>query len=281
MIDAQQVSEPGETETATQDDIALPQESWHAAIDDPALRQAAERFATPADLVQAHGTLRRKLSNAILPPGEDASAADLTEFRAKLGVPERVEDYGAALPEDLPKRLREGGAAEENLDAFLGAMHAAGAPKPVVDAALGWYWETIKQMDGAATHAQTEAAQEAEAALRKEWGGAYGRNKSLAERAMENFLGEDAEGFRKLALKDGRMLGSHPVVIKALARIGREMSEGGLQVGRGDAAGGDALRARIKAIRAMQDSDPQQYLQDTTQRELTQLYASLYDTPAS
>lgn len=281
MIDAQQPNEASETEDTLQTEPALSQESWHAAIDDPALRQAAERFATPTELVQAHGALRRKLSNAILPPGEDASDADFAEFRAKLGVPETPNDYGAALPDDLPKRLREDSAAEANLGAFVGAMHEAGAPKPVVDAALGWYWDTVKQLDGAATRAQTEAAQEAEAALRKEWGTAFGRNKSLAERALENFLGEDAESFRKLALKDGRLLGSHPVVIKALARIGREVSEGGLQVGRGDAAGGDALRARIKAIRALQDSDPQRYLQDATQRELTQLYANLYDTPSA
>jgi len=202
MTDAPLVSEHENQieslETPNDNPAAPSPDTWHNSIEDPALRQAAERFATPADLVQAHGALRRKLSNAILPPGDDASDDELADFRAKLGVPETPDAYDAAVPKDLPARLRESAGMEANLGEFLSAMHQAGAPKPVVDAALGWYWGAIKQMDGAATAAQKEDAQAAEASLRKEWGEAYGRNKSLAERAMENFLGEDAEGFRKI-----------------------------------------------------------------------------------
>ncbi len=68
MIDAQQPNEASETEDTLQTEPALSQESWHAAIHDPALRRAAERSATPTELVPSHGALRPRPSYPILPP---------------------------------------------------------------------------------------------------------------------------------------------------------------------------------------------------------------------
>src|SRR3546814_7192782 len=79
-------------------------------------------------------------------------------------------------------------------------------------------------------------------------------------RAADQMFGDDLEELRTMETKDGRFVADHPVLLKALASIGREMGEAGI-VPRltGDAAEQAhdevrSLREKIEAAQAKGDN---------------------------
>ncbi len=197
-----------------------PAGNWRDNIQDEKLRGHAERFTTPEDLVKSHLDLRTKLSSAIFIPGKDADEKDIQAFRKAIGVPEKPEGYEFKMP--------EGKEAGENDKAFQEAarqaFHKLGIPAPAAAGLNAWWNEMTSAMQAAQVEADKQYAAQTEAALKKEWGDDYDRNHALANKALESFFEKEGkEAFQTLELKDGRLLGDHPEVVKAFAKIGREM----------------------------------------------------------
>src|SRR3546814_15328021 len=71
-------------------------------------------------------------------------------------------------------------------------------------------------------------ADESAAALKASWGKDFEANKAYADRAADQMFGDDLEELRTMETKDGRFVADHPVMLKALASIGREMGEAGI-----------------------------------------------------
>ncbi len=252
---------------------------WRASIEDPELRKAAQRFNSVADLVKAHGDLRRKLSTAIAPPGADASPAERATYRRRLGVPSTPEDYGYTVPDGAAQSLGDG--LDHGLQEFLTTMHEAAAPRGVVHAALNWYFDHVETGAQQAAAQQAQATADAEALLRREWGGDYERNIALAARGLAQFFGDESAEIKALHLAGGGMLGSHPGFVRGLAQIGALTVEGSLHVGGTGAATASGAEERIKELRALQDTDPHAYASAPVQNELRSLYEALYDRPGS
>jgi hypothetical protein len=248
---------------------------WRSGIAEPGLRRVAEKFTSPAEVVKSYAALQSRLGRSVVKPGPDAGPEELASYHRQLGVPESVEGYEISLPEDLPAPLRNDPAGAALQQDFLKAMHDAGASNAVVQRALDWYYGNATQGLAQQEKTATERRAEAEASLRQEWGGDHERNLTFAQRAVTTF-GDDAfVDFLESQEVGGVKLGDHPAFVRAFAAIGRSMGEDVPLSGEG-ASGGGSLHARIDALHALQDSDPQKYATRAVQSELQSLYGRLY-----
>lgn len=236
-------------------------DDWRAGVPDN-LRSFAERFAAPGDAVKSAYDLRRKLSRAAEPPGENASEEERAAWYRRLGRPDTPDGYEIARPESAAAFAGD----EETLGAqeasFKEAMHAAGAPPAAVQAAVDWYYTHAADGMTALAAADTEALESARTELRRDWGGDFERNVEYARRALAAFGGDELVGTLGAAGLD-----THPAVARAFARIGRQMGEDDM-IGRLPAGGsGPGLDRRIEELLA----EPDYWQNDKVQFEMRTL----------
>lgn len=143
-----------------------------------------------------------KAGKFIKPLGDDASDEDKAAWNKMLGVPEKVDGY----LENLPDGLVVGDDDRPAVDQFLNAMHEAGAPKAVSDAALAAYYSIVEEQAAEEADLIETAKQSSTDALREEWGADYRRNLN----AMHNHLATLPEAVRD-AFTGGRMLDGTPI----------------------------------------------------------------------
>jgi hypothetical protein len=267
VISNESQSAPSESETGAAD--------WRAAISEPGLRKVAEKFTSPAEVVKSYAALQSRLGRSVVKPGPDAAPEEVAAYRRQLGVPESVEGYEVKLPDDLPAPLRGDPAGEALQQDFLKAMHEAGASNAVVQKALDWYYGSVTDSLAQQEKGAAERRAEAEASLRREWGGDHERNLTFAQRAVRSFGDAAFTEFLEGQEVEGVKLGDHPAFVRAFATIGRAMGEDQPLTGEGERGGG-SLQARIDALHALQDSDPGRYASRAVQSELQSLYARLY-----
>lgn len=262
----------GESGGAAASGAATP--DWRGAIADPGLRRVAEKFTSPAEVVKSYAALQSRLGRSVVKPGPDAGPEELAAYRRQLGVPESAEGYEVTLPDGLPAPLRDDPGGQALQQDFLKAMHAAGASNDVVQQALDWYYGNVTQSLAQQEKAAAERRAEAEASLRHEWGGDHERNLTFARRAVQSFGDAAFTDFLESQEAEGVKLGDHPAFVRAFAAIGRAMGEDLPLSGAGESGG--SLQARIDALHALQDSDPQRYASRAVQSELQSLYGRLY-----
>lgn len=205
---------------------------WRGSIEDPSLRKIADRFLTVGDMAKAVSDLRKRESTSIRLPGKDAGEDEVAAYRKALGVPDKVEGYELSVPED-----REPTDADKAFQASAAKVfHENNVSADTARALNAWWNELVAETEAAQVDADKQYADETEAALRREWPGKeFERNKAYANAAAKRMFGDDLDDVRELTTKDGRLVLDHPVLIRALAGIGREMSEGGLgPMGEGD-----------------------------------------------
>lgn len=207
---------------------------WRAPIEDEGLRKFAERFTDPGDAVKAAFDLRQQISKGFEAPGEDATDDEKAEHRARLGVPETVDAYEIDLPEETPKEIEP---TREDLEPFLSAMHEAGAPAATVQAAIDWFYGTyLPEGQKFQEEESAKALKEASDALDKEWPDPKEQetNLNFAQRAAAHFGSETFTKFLVGHQIDGVPLDKHPEFVRVFAKIGRRISEKGVQIGMTD-----------------------------------------------
>lgn len=251
------------TDAKIEAEAASPEESeatpeagdWRAAIDDTRLRGFAERFASPVEAVRSAFELRQKLSTSLTPPGPDARPEQVAEFRRRLGVPDSHAGYDVALPEGLPEPLLPNEAVQANIDAFLQAIHGAGATQEVAATAVDWYYGYLAEGLAQQERQQSEAREAAAAELRREWGGeeAFRRNGELARRAAVALGGGRFGRFLEQTKAGGLALGDHPEFIRAFTAIGQRMAEDSLLLGEGEVSA-DAETRLAELTRQIHDA---------------------------
>lgn len=142
----------------------------------------------------------------------DLSPEELGSVYNKLGRPEEKDGY--KLPESIPEDVT-GWYKEKAFELGLNQDQAKGLMESYM--AL----EAVKQEE---IKAQKEAQQEEWiASIKEEFGSSMDKRIETAKKAVEAFGGEDLR-----AAMDSTGLGNHPAMVKAFAKIGKEMLEGGL-----------------------------------------------------
>jgi hypothetical protein len=206
--------------------------SWNDEVaeiagDDKAVRDQLGRFTSRAEALKAIPALRGQLSKAIFRPGKDAKPEDVAKFHRALGVPEAPEKYEVKLPDGLPEHVSPD-ALKPQIDEFLKVAHATGMTPEQVNAAVNYQVGMLAQQDPAMARAAEVVVdlfanrKEWEASLRSEWTGKdYDDNIAAAVHGVQQFGGAELS---EVLNESG--LANHPAVIKAFARIGRQVAEG-------------------------------------------------------
>ena len=226
---------------------------WRAAFKDESVRKEAEKSTDPDHFGKRILDLRKQMSNAIVKPGKDATEEQIAAYRTAMEVPESIDGY------EFPEV--EGDNAEvlqAEHKAWAEKFHQLNIPAPAAKELVAMASEIKAQVAEAELEADKKFAAESETALKEIWGGDYDKNSKLANRAGEQVFGDDFEDARTIQMSDGRFLMDHPVMMKMLAEIGREMGEGSLGVvseGDRDTLQEQAQELRKKAEEASANGD--------------------------
>jgi hypothetical protein len=220
--------------------------TWRDTLKSDDAKKFAESSPDVDHLVGRALEMRQKLSNAITPPGKDATDEEVASYRKQIGVPDTADAYEFAMPEGV-----EPTEVDTAFQAAMGeVMHANNVPAGAAKAMAAAYNDFVAKTAEAQVEADKQFAEQSETDLRKAWPGEeFDRNKTFANRAVAQVFGEDLEEARHMETKDGRFFLDHPIVLKAFAAVGREMAEGGLvpPLSEGER---DAAQDQITAIRA-------------------------------
>lgn len=192
---------------------------WRAALPDD-LRATARNMATPVDAVRVARDLRQKLSNAVTMPGPKAGAAEIADWRRRLGVPDGADGYEYDPPDAIPDHLRPAAEDPQGRAGFLAALHEAGATPDVAMAALDWYWGRMAEVESEMEAKTAAERRDASAALQREWGADYQTRITLAQRAINDYGGQEFADFL-----DETGLGNNQALANALADLGALRAE--------------------------------------------------------
>lgn len=206
--------------------------NWRDSIEDPGLRKLADRFAAPVDAIRAVADLRKRESNSIRLPSENASDEELATYRKSIGVPDDPSGYAFVMPEgqeltDVDKAFHQE-ASEVFHGMNLTAHQAAELNK--------WWNERGARVAQAMKDEDKDFADRTDAQLKKEWpGDEYAANREFANRAAPRLFGDNFEDVRNMRTESGHVVLDHPAFVQVFARLGREMHEGNLGAAVGEA----------------------------------------------
>lgn len=202
---------------------------WRADLP-PDLRDnpVTKRIGSVQDLLKEHIGVQKLIGGEKIPaPQDNWGEAEWNAHFDRLGRPESAEGYEidtSELPESFP-------LDEAMMGVVRKAAHAAGIPAKALGAVMG---EVLKhQAEGYAAIQQQSAQQAAETdkALKTEWGASYGAKLDQANRAFKQVFGDQVDEIRNTVLADGTLLGNHPALIQAFAKVGGSMGEHALKTG--------------------------------------------------
>lgn len=201
------------------------QADWRETVTGDDLKAHAKNFNSVTDLVKGHFELRKKLSSSITPPGKDAKPEEIAAYRQKIGVPESADGYKFTMPEG-----KEATDADKALHArWAKAFHDLDIPAEKAAKLNETANAIAADMQKAMADANKTYADQTIATLKKEWGNDFEANKTYANRAATVVFGSEFESFRQIKDSSGNYVGDNPVMLKALAKLGREMGEDGLK----------------------------------------------------
>lgn len=150
-------------------------------------------------------------------PGKDAKPEDWRAFYSRLGAPEAPDKY--EFPQYEPKT--EGFTIDPEMQTqFAQQAHELGLSKAQAAKLFDWYAQSSDGIAQQALENDMRFQQEAKTQLAKEWGNAYDQNVNFARAAAKEYGGEEL-----INVLEETRLGDHPVILKALAKIGRALAE--------------------------------------------------------
>lgn len=155
-------------------------------------------------------------ADKLIIPGKDAKPEVIAEFRRKLGVPEKAEEYGVKLPEGITEDKID----KKLLDVWKGRLHAQGIPKAQAESIITEYLSDnaalIKTQEEASVKQQETWASE----LLQKFGKDYDKQVNFARFALKEL------GSTELAtMLEQSGLGSNPSVVEFFAKAGKAISD--------------------------------------------------------
>lgn len=228
---AEETTEPVTEEVAAveatpngEDTTVVDIDNWRSPITDKAARKVADRFTTLDDMAKGIVDLQKR-DGQIRVPGKKSSDEDRAAYNKAIGVPETAEGYEFASPEG-----HEPTEADKAFQASAAEIfHKFDVPADTAKGLNEWYNEMGAALAAEQVKEDKAYAKATEKALKAEWPGEeYPRNKEYADRAAVKIFGGDLEDVKMIEDKTGRYVLDHPAFVKALASVGREMSEGRL-----------------------------------------------------
>jgi hypothetical protein len=228
-----------------------------------------ERYVDPTALSAKAFELEAKLGAGGLTkiPGEDATDEERAAYHKAIGVPEDPKEYVDNL--SLPEGMTLGEQDKALAGDFAQALHGAGAPQNVMDAAYNWYLRNEEARAAEVDRQDDENRTEAMNALKEEYGPALERNTNAISSLFAYAPGgsdmeNDASLFNRLLtgrMADGTIIGDDPDMVKFMVSVAKEINPVATVVD--DAGGtGKGLDEEIKEIENTMRTDRRSYDKD-------------------
>lgn len=148
---------------------------------------------------------------------DELSPDELDSYYTKLGRPEQADGYKIEVPEN---------ANPEGIQWYKNLAHKAGLTEKQAKEVFGEYMNFENQIREQHMANLQKARDDSIASLKSEFGAGFEKQLSFAKRAVQEYGGEDLK-----AALDQTGLGDNPALVKAFARIGKELTESNLAVG--------------------------------------------------
>jgi hypothetical protein len=159
--------------------------SWRDSLPDELKNDSAiSTYSDIAQLVKSHIHAQKMIGKDKIPvPGEGASEQDWETVFNKLGRPDSPDKYELKLPEGAP-------ADDPMIKGFKALAHKSGILPKQAQAVMGWMVEANQNAAKAMAAQRDNELQNGIATLKREWGPAFDRELSRAERAVTEFGGQ-------------------------------------------------------------------------------------------
>ena len=248
-------------------------ENWRALVDpDGKHAKTLDRLASPRAMFESYTALRQKLSTGELKPvtayPEKGTPEEQNTWRKEHGIPEKPEDYKVQLREGyVPSE-----AEKASIDSFLKTAHAVNMSADVVNNVMQWYAANQDAQIAAQEERDNGYLQEAEDALRAEWGNEYRRNIN----SIKGLVGTMPEGLASLFTNardgEGRALLNNPEMARWMVSLSKQVNPLATVVpGASNAAA--AIESEIDEIEKLMRTDRKAYNRDEKkQARLRELY---------
>lgn len=189
-------------------------------------------FGNASELAEAFLNQSDKLSQAVTLPGENASEQELVEFRRRLGVPEKPDEYEfeEGLPEEMQPKTFDKWYKDVAHSAGLSKDQAAALRKAFAEQYTAGIKEVQKHKQASLEKAQKE--------LREKYGDEYEQNIVKAQRVVKTLGGEEFSSY----LEESGM-GNDPRMVDAMVRFANLVSEDKLITGSVDGAGNERTKS--------------------------------------
>lgn len=247
--------------------------SWADALKlDDKTRDRLTRFTAPHEVFNSYLNLEKKLtdSRAVRVPDANATPEEVAAWNKARGVPDTPDGYKIDVtpPEGLD--ITDGDKAV--LKALTAEAHKRGFDPATVNFAHEFFYQQAAEAAAQQIAVAEQAAIKAEAALKREWGREYETNVKWANAAATQFGLKDMLNTR---LADGSLLGDNPVLIKAMAQIGRVNAEDPFMLQAAGQGVGKGVEERKKELMDLRVSDPRRYASQEVQSELERINTAL------
>ena len=188
--------------------------------------KALAKFEDISSLASSYIELEKKIGTIHTLPGKEATKEELDAFYKKLGKPDAADKYGFKQEWDAEKRFAEA-AYEANLsDAQAKSLYA-------------FFHKIGEDQQAQLAEAVKKQAEEADAALKKEFGNKVSEKMELYTKGLKAF--GTAPVFSQLE-KTG--LAYHPDFVKMFIKIGEALGESRTVLGDGKAPTGGITSAQ-------------------------------------
>ncbi len=196
------------------------------AGDDAQTLAMLKRFTSPKDALDALVAAQKTIRSGAHKQGlaKDATPEQIAEYRKQNGIPEKAEEYLSKLPEGVVL----GEEDKKGAEAFLKSAHDMNLSPDVVSMALKAYVDRQEAFTQAVQEQDVVKREECINALREEWGPEYASNVNAMHNFVKAQFPEDVqESLLNARLGDGTAMFNHPSVVKALAKIARDIDPTG------------------------------------------------------
>jgi hypothetical protein len=189
---------------------------WRSSLpDDLKAEPTLQKYADVPNLARAYVHAQRLIGAEKIPvPGKNAKPEDWDFVYSRLGRPESAEGYkfegvenGAAIPEETSK-------------AFAAQAHKLGLSARQAGELHKWYSEVSGKAGGLAEEDRARARDDAEAALKAEWGRAFDRKLQAANGAVSELFDEN-----DIAQMKETGLANNPAFIRMMAKVAEQLHE--------------------------------------------------------
>lgn len=160
-------------------------------------------------------------------PGDDAKPEDVAAFNRRRGIPEKVEEYRAALKPEIP----EGAPWTPEVEAmFAEFAHKEGLTAKQATNAINFWAKLAAQGVDVQTSQKGEDLRKQHENLKGKWGANYERTVGLVHRTVEEYSNPEFNELLDSKFTIGGQewtLGNHPAMLEFIARHGEGRLEAG------------------------------------------------------